>query len=336
MGNSKINFSSVKDIKFNGQKLMTWCSDDRINSATNFLYQRCLWKRSSEFHYPAVTIIKCWDIPDITTSSGHVAKFDLCCLPCVCDSDKGIRGLYYDYDCIESPLSEQMYSARSFLLLSTCFSGDKSSCVYVGDIFAACMMLYVGEHQSFSIAVKHKHDSSAGVKLIHNFTSKEVKEWSLSDVTTKKINLYADKNNSMDSDNFITFGQKTASNVYLIDNDGSGGAWHTDFYKVKQHESDVVVAAGTPLITCNEITQSELLGGSASMDYLRGLQVTSIRNNFDEYKTKFNTATGSKYPKSEYPYLVGYIKLDCKIANYLGSGDINGTYGMYIGFKVRR
>ena len=69
---------------------------------------------------------------------------------------------------------------------------------------------------------------------------------------------------------------------------------------------------------------------------LNFMPFVSIRDNFDEYKIKYDTATGSKYPKSEYPYLVGGTKLTAELRSSGSSGaqtwgkDVDGTYFYFI------
>ena len=69
------------------------------------------------------------------------------------------------------------------------------------------------------------------------------------------------------------------------------------FHEYVKHETDVTIPVETPFITF----------GKKQKNFT---PITSVRNNFDEYKEKYDTATDGKYPKSTYPYLVGHVYLE--------------------------
>lgn len=147
-------------------------------------------------------------------------------------------------------------------------------------------------------------------------------EWILSDKATGRIRLYAVpekySGGTLASGNLDTHEFVSSLKVAEI----SGSYYYSDrdyHFSPVQHETDITVEAGNPVITL-----SRTKGSTA--------EITNIRTNFDEYKEKYEEAGGSKYSISEYPYLRGIVKLDCK-SEMLG---INETIGMYIVFSVRR
>ena len=138
-------------------------------------------------------------------------------------------------------------------------------------------------------------------KIILNYVS-----YKFSDATTKKIKLYAiPSSTSLSENKWTTYHyQYRYSEPILFD---------------REHETDVIVDAGTPLMTAAYWKNGEY-------------RITSVRSNFDEYKTKYDTATGGAYPKNSYPYLVGVITLEGVHQNI----ENKNTCKMYIAFKVKR
>ena len=143
--------------------------------------------------------------------------------------------------------------------------------------------------------------------------------YSFSDAFTKKIKLFAVKDT-------------TRPNRYFVKGDGlqrrpiTGELYHEEITR----DTDVEVEASEPLITLGNKTYVKAFKNLNFMPFV------SIRDNFDEYKIKYDTATGSKYPKSEYPYLVGGTKLTAELRSSSSNGaqtwgkDVDGTYFYFI------
>ena len=116
--------------------------------------------------------------------------------------------------------------------------------------------------------------------------------YTFSDVSTRKIKLSAVKDTSISNRSIVTEGGLQRNQITA------------ELYNAEiTRDTDVEVAAGTPLIT---------LGGTENVKAFTNLTIkkfASVRNDFDEYKIKYDTATGSKFPKSEYPYLLGSTTL---------------------------
>ncbi len=125
------------------------------------------------------------------------------------------------------------------------------------------------------------------------------------------FNMYA-------SNNGLLSGNWAASKVST-----TGAGCKEDVLELIPHETDAIVAGCTPLIQVQQLIMNRKGLGSWT--------ITNVTTNFDEYRTKYNTATGGKYSKSAYPYLVGLEKLTFS--------DKNNNYhpcSMYLGFIAKR
>ena len=121
----------------------------------------------------------------------------------------------------------------------------------------------------------------------HTYTS-----YTFSDASTGKIKLSAVKDTSISNRSIVTEGRLQRNQITA------------EIYQAEiTRDTDVEVTAGKPLITLgnNEVIQAYTT--------LIIKKFASVRDDFEEYKVKYDTATGSKFPKSEYPYLLGYTKL---------------------------
>ena len=153
-------------------------------------------------------------------------------------------------------------------------------------------------------------------------------EWSFSDEETGQIVLYATPYNEIDYDYNLDF--PATYDLGSMYHDGK-----ENYFVIRKHDTDITVAAGTPLITLSSKKGSTV-------------QIKSILTNFNDYKQKYETACGSTFPKSTYPYLRGFVKLNCK-SNSLGIDTANevpnkltavenAKYigGMYLVFHIAR
>ena len=121
------------------------------------------------------------------------------------------------------------------------------------------------------------------------------------------ITLYAVPSAASLSDSTWALGKLIKSDLYQD--------WE---YQLIEHETDVVVTGySTPLI--NRTFQASGV-----------TRITAARTDFNEFKTKYDTATGGKFTKSTYPYLIGAIRL-----LWYGGSSI-GKSEMYLAFKVKR
>lgn len=161
--------------------------------------------------------------------------------------------------------------------------------------------------------VAYTIENSTELKNFPKNAKRAIVQWTTSDDISGKIRLYAAKANT----------NTTAVNVYKTAR--SMPTLGYDIYHAEEdehmyetvYETDVLVETNTPFIT--------LSTGAVA-------RIASIRTNFDEYKTKYDTATAGKFPKSTYPYLCGVVKIDCKIPTM----GFDGTQGLYITFSVNR
>lgn len=139
-----------------------------------------------------------------------------------------------------------------------------------------------------------------------------------SDKQSGKIKLYASPVEDIETNNTWRFTNLVLTAIY-----------RDHEYREITHDTDITVTAGTPLITL-----------SSDNSYMP--TISSVRNNFDEYKEKYNTATGGKFPKSSYPYLVGLTELTASTPPILANKWCvpgHATYGwssMYFYFVVKR
>ena len=147
-------------------------------------------------------------------------------------------------------------------------------------------------------------------------------EWTTSDTSSGKIKLYATpvlygSEGSIEWNDVWTAGSRVKALNVIKGNDVFSD--RADFIFEVSHITDIMVDIETPLITL-----SSYKGATT--------EIKSINTDFDDYKAKYEAAGGSKFPKSQYPYLRGIIKLDCK-SPALG---INSTCGMYLTFSELR
>ena len=148
--------------------------------------------------------------------------------------------------------------------------------------------------------------------------------WYFSDVTTKKIKLYArpiltNANNSLGQWDPTTLILRTTYKDYEP--------------QLKEHETDVVVDAGEPLITLATMKTAYEVNAKGAIR-----TIEEIRTNLDDYKAKYDAATGGKYSKSQYPYLLATIVLGVRIsgAEIQTSNNVIHWDMMYLTFEVER
>lgn len=121
------------------------------------------------------------------------------------------------------------------------------------------------------------------------------------------ITLYAIPSVDSLSDNTWALGKLVKSDLYQD--------WE---YKLLEHETDVEVTGYKSSL----ITTEHLLNGVR--------RIRTVRTDFDEFKSKYDTATDGKFPKSAYPYLIGVVGV------IWGSGSSSVPNEMYLAFKVKR
>ena len=136
-------------------------------------------------------------------------------------------------------------------------------------------------------------------------------EWIFSDEATGKIKLYARP--------------AQTSSMWQAGSWRWNTSWDEYDISLREHNTDVIVNAGQPLITLSSKTGSTV-------------QVTGIRTNVDDYKTKYNNATAGVYPKSEYPYLVIGVSLKIKspALSIQTSDNVTSWDMLYIIMEVER
>ena len=125
-------------------------------------------------------------------------------------------------------------------------------------------------------------------------------EWTLSDIDTGKIHLFAYPSNS------------------LLGIDEGVINTYNKFIGYPTYNTEVTVDAGDPLINFNSGTSA--------------IKITSIRKNFDDYNEKYDIATAGKYSRTQYPYLGGYIEIKVKSS----SEGIHNWGGWRIYFLIGR
>ena len=133
--------------------------------------------------------------------------------------------------------------------------------------------------------------------------------WTFSDVTSRQIHLFASADG--DESGFNSQSMAFQDNRKNLCGDYIG--------RTSEIDTEVVVDAGDPLIKLQNTR-----GGK--------VKVASIRTNFDDYKTKYDIATAGKFPKSKYPYLVGYVELFISSTSW--SMTKQPSWGIY--FSVTR
>lgn len=140
-------------------------------------------------------------------------------------------------------------------------------------------------------------------------------EYSFSDVTTKKIKLYARKKKQ---------GDEAVPSPYVLTSDTTHSN-HFTSPKLRSFDTEVEVDAGQPLVTIGSLNSGKR-------------KITGIRTNLDDYKAKYDAATGGKFPKSEYPYLRATIAFRARNipANIQNRGDVTLWDAMYLTFEVDR
>lgn len=273
-----IDFSQHKDIEINGQKLMMWLSSEHYNTY--------LWKREPEYPYLTIGATVSLNKNRVILTNGFTDKYKLLAATS------------------RDPLS---YSGHIGFEIETSGDADPSGNSYEirkGTVFKAYAVRNDEEYRDF---------------LSGNIEDYEISdaEWSLSDVETGQIKLYA-TNEPYREDRIGRLSYCVYGHSYAYDVEGSLKYWPTPYYELRKHDTDATAAAGTPLITLNSKNGSP--------------EVTAIRANFDEYKTKYDIVTAGQFPQRTYPYLRGDIKIDCA-SHVLG---IKETWGMYASFMVRR
>ena len=178
----------------------------------------------------------------------------------------------------------------------------------IGDVLTACCVNNDTEYNDFTETNRTRN--------IGRIVSDAI--WSLSDEETGQIKLYATTNTDCVPDGVIV-SNPTYDTRSFFDDMARRRYYPTSYFELMPHDTDVTVDAGTPLITL-----STKNGGNT--------KITSMRTNFDDYKAKYDATTVGKFSKSQYPYLRGIVKIDCKSA-LLG---INYTCGIYLTFTVSR
>lgn len=178
--------------------------------------------------------------------------------------------------------------------------------------------LVVDENQADNFPFNSSFLSLAGPQTYYTAS------YSFSDVSTGKIKLSAVKDTSGNSRYSVTEGSIQRHPITL------------ELLKEEIiRNTDVEVTAGTPLIRQGSYTHLYTIDGSFPDNILPLKKISSVRNDFDEYKVKYDTATGSKFPKSEYPYLLGRTKLTVSYGQY-GNSLIKNVGGTYFYFFVKR
>lgn len=149
--------------------------------------------------------------------------------------------------------------------------------------------------------------------------------WLFSDVTTKKILLYARPD--------LPY---PAQNPYTNSTWGPGSirqdALHHDFWlETVPHSTDVVVDAGEPLVTLLPMSGSEEIAAGGAIRRIK------VRTNLDDYKAKYDAATSGKFPKSQYPYLRAVINLEIHSNRFgIQNSDCPHWDTMYLVFETKR
>ena len=297
-----IDFSLMEDIQINGKKLLIWISASHPNTY--------LWKRQPEYPYLI--------IGTAFNSSGTV----------------GVAPAFSDKYKLTVPMSINedgtfAYTTSPKVVLdihsSLTTSSNITSQVNIGRIYKAYKVANNNEYENFPRNIRFTEPT---IQELEEYEVSDA-EWSVSDEETGQITLYSIGNidesynpgRIFHSYEFYEANTKEA----FVNNMGSLSYWPTMYYEIgtpdtrSMFKTAAVVDIEAPLITLSD-------------RYGSTTEVASIRTNFTDYKTKYDTATGGEYPKSLYPYLRGVVKIDCK-SNSLG---INGTWGMFVGFTVRR
>ena len=206
--------------------------------------------------------------------------------------------------------SYSFYRTKVHLYVSTGGQSQSANAILwpnpYGDTILQAYMVY-NEAELMEYPVKATHPVINNSGLVFSF----------SDVTTKKIKLYA-------------------MPIFTDEDLDSVRQWHPatsilrTTYKdyepqLREHETDVVVDAGEPLVT---------LGSPQA----GAVKITGMRTNLDDYKAKYDVATGGKFPKSQYPYLRATIVLDAKNtgAGIQTNKNVIHWDMMYLTFEVER
>ena len=348
---------NIKDITIDGKEL-------RMLFRRRASLSNVVWKKMPEYPYMTMALIPPAP-PTVTDTDGYRASFthgfsdkngllvpywkpDETLANGVIDVPAeyqyGMRGnvAYYLYNSVEA---EKMFW----------YDGEYpdygSDYIYFGDTLMALGVNNDSEYYNFPALVSRKVHNSGTALTWGTPTKDELMdwivpdaEWFLSDEDTGQIHLYAIPEFEVVetlSDGRIIYREPSGCAALeivaaqAIDTDASnnddifvlrsGGNykgrefWPTAYYKLPIYETSVTVKAGSPIVTLSSKT-----GGIT--------EITSIRSNFDDYKVKYEAATGGKFSKTEYPYLRGIVKLDCKSTS-LG---INNTGGIYLIFSVSR
>lgn len=245
----------------------------------------CYWKRP--FTYPAIGFyLYCNFIPSVNGYSRHTyispqLIFDkygmssklLPSLPSSQNTDGSIN-VYYALDNIRLP--------------------SETNEIDLNDYSSSFVWITKGlENKSLRLrACGITNDSDMNNFPKTSYTNSATK-FTFSDERDKKIKLYASPVEDIQMNNAWSL-KTIATTAFYRERE----------YRERTHETDVIVTAGTPLITLST-------GGLSWSPY-----ISSVRNNFDEYKSKYDTATGSKFPKSSYPYLVGSVELQASTSSY--------------------
>lgn len=149
--------------------------------------------------------------------------------------------------------------------------------------------------------------------------------WLFSDVTTKKILLYARPDLPYPSQN-----PRTNSTW------GPGGSVNDEIHRdwwieLRPHSTDVVVDAGEPLVTLLPKSGSEEIAAGGAIRRIK------VRTNLDDYKAKYDAATSGKFPKSQYPYLRAVINLEIHSHRFgIQNSDCPHWDTMYLVFETKR
>lgn len=149
--------------------------------------------------------------------------------------------------------------------------------------------------------------------------------WLFSNVTTKKILLYARPDLPFPAQNPATNSTWLASS--RVDDE-----LHRDWWiEPIPYSTDVVVDAGEPLITLLPMSGSEEIAADGVIRRIK------VRTNLDDYKAKYDVATSGKFPKSQYPYLRAVINIDFHSNRFnIQNSDYPHWDMMYLVFETKR
>lgn len=291
MADMDLDFSQIKNINIpQGQvKYIT----DKVDGST-----RVLWKRP--FEYPVIGFCLKSTFKISTGTKYHIFNLPLYLadragrtkilgVPTGSINTDGSRNVYYRNPVVMLPTEDDEIDKNNY---GSSFTWIKSGLEQNG-------LSFIGYHvNSESVANTFPIGGNSHCEHIISLTD--------TNGTANKIKLYAIPNDASLLDQTWCIGMITQVAPY--------GEWE---YRMKQHDTDVIVDMGTSLMSL-EAT-------------LLAKKILSVRSDFNEYKSKYDTATGGEYPKSIYPYLVGVVKVFIR-----HSWNNTGYSEMYFAFKIKR